>query len=64
MEDIEQIKIQQIARTIIKGKIDEQNQRKKFLTQLMNDNKVKQLIKDKQGKKIERHINEMLRDWK
>ena len=64
MEDIEQIKIQQIARAIIKGKIDEQNQRKKFLTQLMNDNKIKQLIKDKQGKKIEKHINEMLRDWK
>jgi len=64
MEDIEQIKIQQIARAMIKDKIEEQSQRKKFLTQIMNDKKIKQLIKDKQGKKIEKHIKEMLRDWK
>lgn len=61
-EDLEQVKIQQIARSFLKDKITDQNQRKKFLSQLTSDKKIKQLIKDNQGKKVEKHINEMLKD--
>ena len=61
-EDIEQIKIQEIARKLIKNRINDQNQRKKFLDLLIRDRKIKQLIKDGK-KKVEHHINEMLRDW-
>lgn len=63
-EDIEQIKIQMIARSLVKNSIDDQNKRKEFLNSLAKDKKIKQLIKDGQGKKIEKHIIAMLRDWK
>ena len=63
-EDIEQIKIQMIARSLVKNSIDDQNKRKEFLNSLSKDKKIKQLIKDGQGKKIEKHIIAMLRDWK
>ena len=63
-EDIEQIKIQMIARSLVKNSIDGQNKRKEFLNSLSKDKKIKQLIKDGQGKKIEKHIIAMLRDWK
>jgi len=63
-EDIEQIKIQMIARSLVKNSIDDQNKRKEFLNSLAMDKKIKQLIKDGQGKKIEKHIIAMLRDWK
>ena len=63
-EDMEQIKIQMIARSLVKNSIDDQNKRKEFLNSLSKDKKIKQLIKDGQGKKIEKHIIAMLRDWK
>ena len=63
-EDIEQIKIQMIARSLVKNSIDDQNKRKEFLNSLAKDKKIKQLIKDGQGKKIEKHIIAMLRVWK
>jgi precorrin-2 dehydrogenase/sirohydrochlorin ferrochelatase len=44
-EDIDQIKIQQIARTLAKSKIDTQVRRKSFLKNIMGDNEIKQLIK-------------------
>ncbi len=62
-EDIIQIKIQQIARNLIKDKIDSQARRKSFLTSIISDKKIKQLIKDGQTKKVENHINTMLRNW-
>ena len=62
-EDITQIKIQQIARNLIKDKIDSQARRKSFLNSIMSDKKIKQLIKDGQTKKIENHIITMLRNW-
>ena len=62
-EDITQIKIQQIARDLIKDKIDSQARRKSFLTSIISDKKIKQLIKDGQTKKVENHINTMLRNW-
>lgn len=63
-QDLEEIKIQQIARTLVKSRIGDQNQRKDFLNNLTSDKKIKQLIKDGQSKKIEKHIIEMLRNWK
>jgi len=63
-EDIEQIKIQMIARSLVKNNIDDQNKRKEFLSNLSKDKKIKQLIKDGQGKRVEKHIIAMLRDWK
>lgn len=63
-EDIEQIKIQMIARSIVKNSINDQNKRKEFLSSLYKDKKIKQLIKDGQEKKVEKHIIAMLRNWK
>jgi len=63
-EDIDQIKIQQIARTLAKSKIDTQVRRKSFLKNIMSDNEIKQLIKDGKPKKAENRIIEILRDWK
>ena len=63
-EDINQIKIQQIARNLAKNKISTQIQRKVFLNRIMDDNEIKQLIKDGQTKKAEKHIITILRDWK
>lgn len=63
-EDIEQIKIQMIARSLVKNSINDQNKRKEFLESLSKDKKIKQLIKDGQGKKVEKHIIAMLRNWK
>jgi precorrin-2 dehydrogenase/sirohydrochlorin ferrochelatase len=63
-EDINQIKIQQIARSLAKNKITTQIQRKAFLNSIIDDNVIKQLIKDGQTKKAEKHIITILRDWK
>ncbi len=63
-EDIVQIKIQQIARTLAKSKIDTQNRRKTFLKNIMDDNKIKQLIKDGKPKQAENRVIAILRDWK
>jgi precorrin-2 dehydrogenase/sirohydrochlorin ferrochelatase len=62
-EDLTQIKIQQIARDLAKVKITSQSQRKSFLGTIINDKKIKQLIKDGQTKKIESRIVTILRDW-
>ena len=63
-EDINQIKIQQIARNLAKSKISTQMKRKVFLNSIMDDKVIKQLIKDGQTKKAEKHIITMLRNWK
>ena len=63
-EDIVQIKIQQIARTLAKSKIDTQIRRKTFLKNIMDDNKIKQLIKDGKPKQAENRVIAILRDWK
>ena len=62
-EDIDQIKIQQIARTLVKNKITTQIQRKAFLNSMIDDNEIKQLIKDGKTKKAEKYIKVKLRDW-
>jgi len=63
-EDIDQIKIQKIARKLAKEIIPTQTQRKEYLRSVMNDNEVEQLIKDGQLKKAERRAITILRNWK
>ncbi len=63
-EDIEQIKIQNIAREHAKNMILTQKERKKYLSSVMNDKEIKQLIKDEQLKKAEKRANTILRNWK
>ena len=63
-EDIQMIKLQKIARDLAKEKISTQLERKKFLYSLINDSKIKQLIKDKNLKKAQQRTMLMLKEWK
>ena len=63
-EDIELIKIQKFARNESKKYILTQIERKKFLYQLMNDKRVKELLKDGKYKAIQTTIKKMVKDWK
>ena len=63
-EDIELIKIQKFARTESKKYILTQTERKKFLYELMNDKRVKELLKDGKYKAIQTTIKKMVKDWK
>ena len=63
-EDIGQIKIQNIAREHAKNMILTQKERKRYLSSIMNDKEIKQLIKDDQLKRAEKRAITILRDWK
>jgi len=63
-EDIYQIKLQKIARDAAKKKISAQIDRKKFLYSLINDNKIKQLIKDENLLGAQRRAMSILKEWK
>lgn len=63
-EDIGQIKIQNIAREHAKNMIWTQKERKMYLSSIMNDKEIKQLIKDDQLKKAEKRAITILRNWK
>ena len=63
-EDIDQIKIQKIARKLAKEIIPTQTQRREYLRSIINDNEVEQLIKDGQLKKAERRAITILKNWK
>ena len=63
-EDIDQIKIQKIARKLAKEIIPTQTQRRDYLCSIMNDNEIEQLIKDGQLKKAEKRAITLLRNWK
>ena len=63
-EDIAQIKIQKISRTLAKEIIPTQFERKQCLNNIMNDNQIDQLIKDGQVKKAEKRAITILRNWK
>ena len=63
-EDIGQIKIQKIARSMAKEIISNQQDRRDCLRSIMNDNDIDQLIKDGQLKKAEKRAVEILRNWK
>lgn len=59
-EDIYQIRLQEFARSSAKSKIATPLERKKFLYGVINDNQVKQLIKEGNFKKAQKRIMEML----
>jgi len=63
-DDIYQIKIQEIARSAAKGKISTQKERKKYLYSVLNDKRIKQLIKDDEPKKAQKRAMLMLEEWK
>ena len=63
-QDIELIKIQKFARSESKKYILTQTERKKFLYELMNDKRVKELLKDGKYKAIQTTIKKMVKDWK
>lgn len=63
-EDIDHIKIQNIAREYAKNTILAQKERKMYLNSIMNDKEIKQLIKDDQLKRAEKRAITILRDWK
>ena len=63
-EDINQIKIQKIARGLAKEAIPTQSQRRKYLQNIMSDNEIDQLIKDSQIKKAEKRAKAILKNWK
>ena len=63
VEDIYQIKIQNFARKLAQENITSQKDRKAFLADVINDEIIKQLIKDKMIKKAESRVITMLRNW-
>ena len=63
-EDIYQIKLQDFARNVAKTKLGTFLERKKFLYSVMNDNHVKQLIKEGNFKNAKMRVMKMLGDLK
>jgi len=63
-EDILQIKLQDFARNEAKTKLETFPKRKKFLYNVMNDNHVKQLIKDGNFRKAKKRVIDMLGELK
>ena len=63
-EEIYQIKLQQIVRNAAKEKISTQKERKIFLYSVLNDMKIKQLIKDEKLEKAQDRAMLMLRRQK
>jgi len=62
-QDVHLIKIQKFARNELKKHISTQIERKKFLYALMNDKRVKELLKDGKYKSIQTIIKKMVKDW-
>jgi len=62
--DLELIKIQKFARNESRKFISSQTERKKFLYTIMNDKRVKELLKDGKYKRIQTVIKKMVNDWK
>jgi len=63
-EDIYQIKLQDFARNAAKNKLETFPERKKFLYGVMNDNHVKQLIKEGNFKNAKKRVMKMLGEQK
>ena len=62
--DLELIKIQKFARNESRKFISSQIERKKFLYAIMNDKRVKELLKDGKYMRIRTVIKKMVKDWK
>ena len=62
-EEIFQIRLQKFARSEAKLIIKTQIERKKFLYSILNDKRVKELLKDGKYKTIQTIIKKMVKDW-
>ena len=62
-EDIYQIKLQKFARFEAKKVISAQLDRKKFLYSVMNDKRVKELLKEGKYKMTQTRVKKMLKEW-
>jgi len=62
-EDIYQIKLQKFARFEAKQVISTQLDRKKFLYSVMNDKRVKELLKEGKYKMTQTRVKKMLKEW-
>ena len=62
-EDIYQIKLQKFARFEAKKVISTQLDRKKFLYSVMNDKRVKELLKEGKYKMTHTRVKKMLKEW-
>ena len=62
-EDIYQIKLQKFARFEAKKVISTQLDRKKFLYSVMNDKRVKELLKEGKYKMTQTRVKKMLKEW-
>ena len=62
-EDISQIKLQKFARFEAKKVISTQLDRKKFLYSVMNDKRVKELLKEGKYKMTQTRVKKMLKEW-
>ena len=62
-EDIYQIKLQKFARFEAKKVLSTQLDRKKFLYSVMNDKRVKELLKEGKYKMTQTRVKKMLKEW-
>jgi len=62
-EDIYQIKLQKFARSEAKQVLSAQLDRKKFLYAIMNDKRVKELLKEGKYKMSQARVKKMLKEW-
>ncbi len=62
-EDIYQIKLQKFARSEAKQVLSAQLDRKKFLYTIMNDKRVKELLKEGKYKMSQTRVKKMLKEW-
>lgn len=63
-EDIYQIKLQKIARDAAKSKIPTVLERKKFLYSVLNNKRIKQLLKDDNFPTAQKEVMRILDEWK
>ncbi len=62
-EEISQIKLQKFARSEARLIIKTQIERKKFLYSVMNDKRVKELLKDGKYKQAQTRVKKILNEW-
>jgi precorrin-2 dehydrogenase/sirohydrochlorin ferrochelatase len=62
-DDIYQIRLQKFARNEAQQKLSTPLDRKKFLYSIMNDKRVKELLKDGKYKIAQRQVKKMLGEW-
>ena len=60
-EDILEIELQDYARSILKEVIDDQKQRRKYLYDIFEDERINDFIKDRKIEEAKMYINNLIR---